>query len=134
MCVCIYVCMCAGYLKISISIIGPGEKMVLHNEADDLAKEAAAESVAGGDVGSLVLSVPTIRRDWKFLVVSIYRAEGLPVMDGKVGIGPATLSSAKTDAFCQVQVGGSKVVRTKAVTVYGKERFAINPIFNYELW
>ena len=37
-----------------------------------------------GDVGSLILSTPVIRKEWQFIVVSVYKMEGLPVMDGKV--------------------------------------------------
>lgn len=123
-----------GYLKVSISIIGPGEKMKVHNEDEEIAKEIANETKAGMDVGSLVLSVPTIRKEWKFLVMSLYRAETLTVMDSKVGIGGVSLSSAGTDAYVKLQVGGAKPLKTKAVTVKGDNRLAINPIFNYELW
>ena len=41
----------------------------------------------GGDVGSLALSVPSIRKEWKYLVVTVIRCEDLPIMDGKVGKG-----------------------------------------------
>ena len=124
----------SGYLKVSISIIGPGEKMKVHNEDEEIAKEIANETKAGMDVGSLVLASPTIRKEWKFLVMSLYRAEALTVMDSKIGIGGANISSAGTDAFFKLQVGGAKPLKTKVVTVKGNNRLAINPIFNYELW
>ena len=37
-----------------------------------------------GDVGSLILTTPVIRKEWQYVVVSVYKMEGLPVMDGKV--------------------------------------------------
>ncbi|RYY82464.1 hypothetical protein EON63_13275 [archaeon] len=37
--------------------------------------------------------------EWKFLVIRIYKAEGLPIMDGKVGIGFATAKKAGTGKF-----------------------------------
>lgn len=58
--------------------------MKMHDEDAEIAKEQAAESAAGGDLSSMCLSVPVIRREWKYIVVRVYRCEGLPVMDGKV--------------------------------------------------
>eukprot|EP01034_Spumella_vulgaris_P027083 gene27083-33756_t len=123
-----------GYLKISIQIIGPGEKLKVHDEDAELAKEIALESAAGGDVGSLVMTTPTIRKEWQYIVASIYKCEGLPVMDGKVGIGIATVSKAGTDAFCQMSFAGAKPIRTKVVTMQGEARTMINPEFNNEIW
>jgi hypothetical protein len=37
-----------------------------------------------GDVGSLILTTPVIRKEWQYVVVSVFKMEGLPVMDGKV--------------------------------------------------
>ena len=36
-----------GYLKISVSIVGPGEKMKVHNEDAEIQKELAEEAAAG---------------------------------------------------------------------------------------
>jgi hypothetical protein len=62
-----------GYLKLSIIIVGPGDKMKVHDEEAEIAKEMAEETKVGGDVGSLVMDTPTIRKEWQFLVVSVYR-------------------------------------------------------------
>ncbi len=123
-----------GYLKLSVQIIGPGEKLKVHNEDEELAKERTREAAAGGDIGSLCLSTPVMTKTWNYVVVTVYRCESLPVMDGKVGIGFATAQSAKTDAFCQLTFGGGKPIKTKKKTVYGDTSSAINPVFNYELW
>ena len=40
-----------------------------------------------GDIGSLALTVPSVRKEWKYLVVTVIRCEDLPIMDGKVGKG-----------------------------------------------
>jgi hypothetical protein len=106
----------------------------IHDEAAELAAEIKKENAAGGDVGSLVLSTPTIRKEWKFVVASIYKCEGLPVMDGKVGMGIATVKQAGTDAFCKFSFAGGKPIKTKVVTRQGTSRLEINPEFNYELW
>ena len=60
--------------------------------------------------------------------------EGLPVMDGKVGMGIATVKKAGTDAFCKYSFAGGKPIKTKVVTRQGTNRTEINPEFNYELW
>jgi len=117
-----------------LQIIGPGEKIRIHDEAAELAAEIKKENAAGGDIGSLVLTTPTIRKDWKYVVASIYKMEGLPVMDGKVGMGIATVKKAGTDAFCKYSFAGGKPIKTKVVTRQGTNRTEINPEFNYELW
>jgi len=63
--------------------VGPGEKLKVHDEDEERAKEAAKEAAVGGDVGSLILTTPTIRKEWQYIVVTVFRFEGLPVMDGK---------------------------------------------------
>ena len=123
-----------GYLKISIQVIGPGDKLKIHNEDEEIAAEQAREAVVGADIGSLVLSTPTITKEWKFIVLSVFRCEALPVMDGKIGLGAATVKSAGTDAYVQIKFGNSKPLKTKTVTVVGDNRNAINPTFMYELW
>ena len=62
-----------GYIKITIQIIGPGEKIKAHDEMADIEKELAAESKCGNDISSLMASVPIIQREWLFLVVSVFR-------------------------------------------------------------
>lgn len=62
-----------GYLKVSVQVIGPGDKVRIHDEDAELAEEIAKESKAGNDVSSLIMNVPTIRKEWQFLVVSIFR-------------------------------------------------------------
>jgi hypothetical protein len=123
-----------GYLKFSCQIIGPGEKIKVHDLQADLLAEQDKETKSGGDIGSLVLSTPTISKSWSYIVTSVYRCESLPVMDGKIGSGFATVSKAKTDAFCQLSFSGGKPIKTKKNTVFGETRSAINPSFFTELW
>lgn len=123
-----------GYMKISISIVGPGEKVKVHDEDAERAAEIAREAAAGSDIGSLLLTTPTIQKEWKYIVVKVFKAEGLPVMDGKIGGGLATVKQAGTDAFCRLAFAGGKPLATRVVTVNGQSRQQINPQFNYELW
>ena len=62
-----------GYLKITIQIVGPGEKVKVHDEAAEMAKDLEREAKSGNDVSNLIASVPVMRKEWLFLVVSIYR-------------------------------------------------------------
>lgn len=75
-------------------IIGPGEKVKVHDEDAERAAEIAKETAAGADIGSLIMSPPTMIKEWKFLVIRIYKAEGLPIMDGAVGVGFAAVKKA----------------------------------------
>ena len=121
-----------GYLKLSVQIVGPGDKLKVHDEEEEMRKEREAMAKGGGDVGSMVIMPPTIKKEWKYIVTSIYRAEYLPVMDQQaVQIGG--LLQNGTDAYVQVQFAGGKPQKTKVRTLKG-ERNAMNPIFNYEIW
>ena len=42
--------------------MGPGEKLRIHDEDAERAAEIKKENAAGGDIGSLVLTTPTIRK------------------------------------------------------------------------
>ena len=117
-----------GYLKISIQIVGPKDKQYIHDDKKELEIERAAELQSGGDIGSLVMMPPTIKKTWVYVVVNVFRAEWLPCMDGN-----NLLSESGTDAYFQLEIGNSPPVRTRIVTCKGT-RANINPAFNYELW
>lgn len=123
-----------GYLKFSCQIIGPGDKMVVHDEAADRKKEVEEESATGGDLSSLALKVPTVCREWNYIVMKLYRAEGLPIMDSKVKVGGVNMGSAGTDCFGKLAFAGGKVLQTKVKSVKGVTRAAMTPVFNTELW
>lgn len=52
----------------------------------------------------------------------------------KVGVGGMAVRKAGTDAFCKLEYGGAKGLKTKIVTVKGESAKQINPTFCYELW
>jgi hypothetical protein len=118
-----------GYLKLTITLLGPGDKPFIHDEAAELKEEQKKEQKAGGDVSQLMLSVPMVRKEWKFLETKIYQCSGLPVMDG-AGLA----SKAGTDAYCSLNFAGAKPVRTKPKTVKSADRREISPIIFRELW
>jgi hypothetical protein len=59
-----------GYLKISITILGPGDKLKVHDEDEDARKEKEAEKRSGGDLGSLVMMPPNIKKDCKSVMMN----------------------------------------------------------------
>jgi hypothetical protein len=113
--------------KFLICTIGPGDKLTIHNEEEDLKKEQEAAARAGGDdVGSMVMMPPSIKREWKWAVMTVYRAEALPIMD--------VVGTMGTDAFLTLEMGGGKPAFTKVVTVKGRSQKDMNPEFFQELW
>ena len=93
---------------------------------------------------------PNIKKQWKWLVVTVYRAESLPIMDGSL----TGLSVGKTDAFFQVcmyigmyialsstfvsvpfqvEFAGGHPQTTMIKTVEGDQKM-LNPEFSCELW
>ena len=113
-----------GYLKLSISIIGPGDKMKVHDEESDKKEEAEKEAKEGI---SNVYMPPSIQRETLYLVTTVYRAEYLPCMDQNSVTG-----SRGIDAFFQVECGTAKM-KSKVRTIKG-DRSALNPEFKTELW
>ena len=122
-------CACAvqGYLKCSITIIGPSDKMKVH----DLKKEAQVErnhlTIGGKMENECVLMPPSVSTAASYVVTTVHCAEGLPPMDfnviGKHGI----------DAFAAVTIGSNEPLKTKIRTVKGA-RHELNVVFNEELW
>lgn len=122
-----------GFLKLSVFILGPGDKQKVHDEEKEMIEEQQKEVSSGGDISSMVLSVPVIRKSWKYVVATIYKAQGLPVMDGKTGIAGLG-TKAKTDAVMKMQIAGAKPFKTQTVTVEGETSASINPQFFCEIW
>jgi len=121
-----------GYLKLSVQIIGPGERAVLHDEDAEQEEELKREAAVGGDVGSLIIDTPIVRKEWQYVVVSVYKCEDLPIMDANHAGG--LISTAGTDAFCKLSVAGGKESMTKVKPVKGEQRMVIQPIFDCEMW
>lgn len=110
-----------GFLLVSVSVIGPGQRPPIHDRESEINKELS------GDASTLVLLPPSIEQHLHFLVVSVYQAEDLPAMDSS-GI----LTAAGIDAFVRVDFAGNPKCKTSVVTVKGEKR--LSPIFLEELW
>eukprot|EP00301_Raphidiophrys_heterophryoidea_P013214 c2057_g1_i1.p1 GENE.c2057_g1_i1~~c2057_g1_i1.p1 ORF type:complete len:1364 (-),score=380.71 c2057_g1_i1:181-4272(-) len=96
-----------GMLRVSISVIGPNDTPVHHDEADD-AKE---------DTGPLLMP-PRMKTEDHILILQIHKAEHLPVVDTAIlGIGGASI-----DPYIKVEFAGLEA-KTHAINE------SQNPIF-----
>ena len=116
-----------GYLKCSIAIVGPGDKLKVHDEEEDKKKEKQADREAGGSVSGMVVMPPAMRREVKWLVTTFWRAMYLPQMDQNI------TTQNGIDAFAQVEFAGIKPLRTKVKHLLG-DRSHLSPVWRTELW
>ncbi|OQR94660.1 hypothetical protein THRCLA_08129 [Thraustotheca clavata] len=106
-----------GYLRVSITITGPGDKFV-H-------PPPPGPSTAGID---RVIVPPSIKQDVKFLVLTVHVGEHLPPMDSLFkGLHQGI------DAYIECSLGNGSALRTRVKSVTGP-RHVLNPAFNDELW
>ena len=126
-----------GYLRLSITVLGPGDTAKAHDAVAERAAEleaAAAASTAGSPGGgggqagaaSLCIMPPTIDTQLYFLVVSVVAADGLPPMD------TGLLGGRSIDAFVQVEFAGNPPCRTTVVTVGGRANLVA--VWEEEVW
>ncbi|CAM9701229.1 unnamed protein product, partial [Scytosiphon promiscuus] len=115
-----------GYLQLSIAIVGPGDKLKIHDEAEDRRKEREAEAKSGG-IDGLVMIPPSVSTKTQWLVTTVWRAEYLPVMD----TGPILTHGG--DFFTMVTVSGGAPAQTKTKSMYGS-RSSMAPVWRTQLW
>jgi hypothetical protein len=101
----------------------------VHNEEEENRKEDALLVKSGCPLVN-VLAPPTIVKQWMFIVVAVYEADYLPVMDRSI----LSFSKDGTDAYAELQFSSNHPVRTRVKTLKGSTREAMSPTFNYELW
>ena len=118
-----------GYVKISIQVVGPEDKLYVHDEAEEKRKEKQAEKEAGGAMTGAVMMPPSIQREVVWLKTTIYRCEYLPMTDD--GFTPGARG---IDAYVTVQHGTNPPLKTKTITCKGADRTQLKPSFNTELW
>ena len=93
-----------GYLKFSVSIVGPHDKVKVHPDNEDEGG-SGSNKADGKDVGSLVLVPPTVKMRRMWLVATVHFAEYLPKMDSS----NALLGSAGgIDAYFTLKFGDMK--------------------------
>ena len=114
-----------GYLKLSVAVLGPGEKRHQY-DAKEEAEMAAKEKQQG--VQSMLLMPPQIERQLKFLVITIHAADNLPAMDADT-----IFSKAGIDAYVEAVFGSMPAVRTRFKTIKGPSG-TLKASFDTELW
>mmetsp|Transcript_9637 Transcript_9637/g.30891 ORF Transcript_9637/g.30891 Transcript_9637/m.30891 type:complete len:1963 (-) Transcript_9637:92-5980(-) len=116
-----------GFLKLSITVLGPGDIQKAHDIEKEYQLETAAELEAEGPsaLGGLSLTGPSLDSKLVFLVVYVWEAEDLPKMD--VGL----FAGGGIEAYVKVDFAGNSVM-TSAVHVRGKGNLA--PEYREELW
>lgn len=119
----------SGFLKFSVQVVGEDEVAKVHNEEEENRKEEALQIKNGCPLVG-VLAPPNIVKQWVFLVVAVYEADYLPVMDRSF----LAFKKDGTDAYAELQFSSNQPVRTRVKTLKGSTRENMSPTFNYELW
>ncbi|CAM9402960.1 unnamed protein product [Ectocarpus sp. 12 AP-2014] len=115
-----------GFLKLSVTVLGPGDRQRVHDMVEEMQEELAKEAeTGGGGRGGLVLMGPAlIPQDLRFLVVYVFSAEGLP--------GFSSVGIPSVNALVQVDFAGNPPLRSTAVKAKGRD--GLSPGWAQELW
>ncbi|ETO84330.1 hypothetical protein F444_01744 [Phytophthora nicotianae P1976] len=106
-----------GYLRASISIIGPGDKLV--------PPPSPFGEGASSDMNNVIMP-PSVTQHVRFLGAVIHVAEHLPPMD------VAVVGRGGLDAYVKGSIAGGDAIRTRVRTKKGR-RDELCPSFNEEL-
>ncbi|CAI2384461.1 unnamed protein product [Moneuplotes crassus] len=99
-----------GYLRVTINVLGPGDRPPVHNEMKDLKSK-------GDDGENNIFSPGHVEKRGMLMKMNLYKAEHLP---------PTDLYNNKTDSYVKVSFAGVGI-RSKEVP---DER---NPVYNQQL-
>ncbi|CAM9547986.1 unnamed protein product [Ascophyllum nodosum] len=115
-----------GFLKLSVTVLGPGDRQRVHNLAEEMQEEMAreAEVGAGGVGGGIILGPAPISQELSFLVVYVFSAEDLPRF--------SAVGDPSINAVVQVDFAGNPPVHTTAVKA--RDRHRLSPVWAQELW
>jgi hypothetical protein len=109
-----------GLIMLSVSVLGPDDKAVVHNDADLVPRfEDRSEAELG------ILISPSVERTSFLMELRIYRALGLPQMDFTVA---SALGGQGIDAYVRLKFGGDAYSSKSSIV---KNR---NPSFNEAIY
>jgi len=112
-----------GFLQLSVTILGPGDKSKHHNRDKEIEEEMRKKKE---DPDGFDVDIP--QQKLKFLVATFHKAENLPLLDDSV-------LAKGIDAFCRIQFGSANAQDTKVKTIRVKSKDEpINPVFKEEIW
>ena len=125
-----------GYLLVSITVLGPGEKPHIQtSEEKAQAKKAVAK--VGGGINSLVMMPPAVKQRIIFLEFNVLRAEHLPRLDNftqasrlleGTKLGDVLALGSAIQPYVKAYFGGTTVT-SKLVVCDGDEGGAISAEF-----
>ncbi|CAM9162703.1 unnamed protein product [Scytosiphon promiscuus] len=115
-----------GFLKLSVTVLGPGDRQQVHDLAEEMQEELAkeAETGAGGRGGLVLMGPALIPQDLRFLVVYVFSAQGLP--------GFSSVGVPSINALVQVDFAGNPPLRSTPVKAKGRD--GLSPGWAQELW
>ena len=71
-----------GYLRLSVAVIGPGDKLKVHDASElssltaDIPRAGAGASPVGSAASLQLLIPPTVKQDLRFLVITLHKVRG----------------------------------------------------------
>lgn len=113
-----------GFIKVSLTVLGPGDEQLSHDIDAEYQKELIEQLDRG--LGAMTLTGPNVDVKTSFLVVFVWEARDLCIMDS-TSLFPHT----RIEAYVQVDFAGTQAM-TSVVSVRGHQKLA--PEFNEELW
>ncbi len=118
-----------GFLKLSCTVLGPGDAQVFHDPEKEYQDELLAESSAGGGGASaLAMAGPSVKKKLHFLVMYIWQADDLPKMGSFTLMGGAGI-----EAYVKCQFAGQKPAKTSVAHCRGSKQ-NLSPVWEEELW
>jgi hypothetical protein len=119
----------SGYLRVSANILGPGDKLPVHNEAKDHEKELKDELLHG--LTGFVLMPPRTKQTLSFLVVTIHGVQDLPAVNPT--LTKEGFQRQNVDACFQVDFAGNPNVKTRSIFLKGMQHLGTDRL-NEEIW
>jgi hypothetical protein len=105
----------SGKLLLSLTLLGPGDRAVVHDRKKEI-EEEKSQRQRGGTVDAVELRLPpTLPQKLRYLVVEIFRAEGIPVFDS------ATASHTRASVGVDFDQHRCETVHTDAADLLGNE-------------
>ena len=114
-----------GYCKISIQVVGPKDKLVVHNEKEDKKKEKQLEAQNAGGLSGPVIMPAALRPETMWLCCTVWRSEYMPAVDVLTG---------GIDACFKIKFGDKKGTQTKTKSIKANARDKLNVDFTTQLW
>lgn len=106
-----------GKMMITLELLGPGDKPQVHDRKAEILLEKKQRKKEGAVISSLLSAMPQFAQRLCFLVVEIYKAEGVPILDksmfgGKLSNHISAYVNVEFDRHEKVRTDSAKLVRS----------------------